>query len=220
MSVRAIAVAVLVFSLAGAASAGGAGITCARGYSYAGYQSSTVAYGISARITVLQPPRVSAGHVAAWIGVGGPGLGRGGSDEWLQVGIAGFADLSGELYYEYVSPGMPLRYIPLGTVGVGREYVLTVVERRPGRWQVVVDGRAKSPVVALPGSHGSWRPIATGETWDGGRPACNGFSYDFQQVVAATRVGGGWRPFTPSRAIESRGYRATPRAAGFVTASA
>src|SRR5262245_13082062 len=79
MSVRVIAVAVLVFSLAGAASAGGAGITCARGYSYAGYQSSTVAYGISARITVLQPPRVSAGHVAAWIGVGGPGLGRGGS---------------------------------------------------------------------------------------------------------------------------------------------
>src|SRR5437588_19270 len=62
--------------------------TCWSGYSYDGVQSPSRAFGVSATLTLAARSVVANGHVAAWIGVGGPGLGPGGSDEWLQGGIA------------------------------------------------------------------------------------------------------------------------------------
>ena len=43
---------------------------------------------------MLDTPAVagSSSHVAGWVGVGGPGLGPHGEDEWLQVGLATFGD--------------------------------------------------------------------------------------------------------------------------------
>jgi hypothetical protein len=46
------------------------------GYAYAGLQPAQVGYGISAVLTSLAAPAVESGHVAGWIGVGGPGQGR------------------------------------------------------------------------------------------------------------------------------------------------
>jgi hypothetical protein len=57
---------------------------------------------------------------------------------------------------------------------------------------VLLDGKPVSPVIVLPGSHGSQRPIATAESWDGGVIGCNRFSYRFTGLAAATRLGGRW----------------------------
>ena len=40
-----------------------------------------------ATVTMTTGPRVAGGHVAAWVGVGGVGLGPNGTDQWLQVGF-------------------------------------------------------------------------------------------------------------------------------------
>ena len=66
-----------------------AALACPKGYSYAGLYSPTKANGIAATISMLDTPAAVGGsnHVAGWIGVGGPGLGPHGADEWLQVGF-------------------------------------------------------------------------------------------------------------------------------------
>ena len=88
-----------------------AALACARGYSYAGLYSSSTASGVAATLTMLEAPRVSSGHVAGWVGVGGPGLGPNGEDEWLQVGLASFAgSTEGHLYYELAQPGREPQY--------------------------------------------------------------------------------------------------------------
>src|SRR5262249_23678606 len=56
------------------------------GYSYAGVQDARAASGIRATLVQVDTPRVARGHVAAWVGVGGPGQGAGGRDEWIQIG--------------------------------------------------------------------------------------------------------------------------------------
>ncbi len=43
--------------------------------------------GISASLSSLGTPVVESGHVAGWVGVGGPGQGPGGANEWIQVGL-------------------------------------------------------------------------------------------------------------------------------------
>ena len=47
------------------------------GYSYAGVGAPAHAYGIGASITPLPAFNVLSGHVAGWVGVGGPGQGPG-----------------------------------------------------------------------------------------------------------------------------------------------
>src|SRR5688500_5391288 len=61
------------------------------GYGSAVLQSLRGGQGVRATFTAIARPYVESGHVAAWVGVGGPGEGPGGADEWLQVGMAGFA---------------------------------------------------------------------------------------------------------------------------------
>ena len=95
-----------------------AALACPKGYSYAGLYSPTRAPGIAATISLLDTPSAFGGtsHVAGWVGVGGPGLGPNGSDEWLQVGVATFGDSSdGRLYYELARPGSAPRYTELAS---------------------------------------------------------------------------------------------------------
>src|SRR5215217_7145627 len=85
----------------------GAVASCGRaGYSYAGFQATSPARGVRATIAALGAPQVENGHVAAWVGVGGPGQGAGGSDAWIQVGLSAFHGTDGKLYFETNRPGL------------------------------------------------------------------------------------------------------------------
>jgi hypothetical protein len=198
--------AVATLSLAGAARALACGNT--DGYSYAGLGAATHAYGISAIITPLDAFDILNGHVAGWVGVGGPGQGPGGTNEWLQVGYSGFASITGsDIYYELALPGRYPTYhqvsanIPVGTVSK-----VTVLEmhNRPDWWRVWLNHKPVSPPIRLPGSHYAWSPIATAESWDGGTGGmCNTFLYRFRHVMLAHAAGGGWHPMTGGYPIRS-----------------
>jgi hypothetical protein len=218
------ALAALAVVLTVSAPAGAGRRVCGvAGYSYAGYLSPTPAYGISGSLALTTSPKVDGGHVAAWIGVGGSGMGPGGSDAWVQAGISGFPDGHSELYYEFQLPTQKQpQYVSLGRATPGKSYDLAVYEppSRQNAWRVTLNGERVSPAIVLPGSHGAWRPIATSESWDGGSPACNRFGYDFSNLATATRYGSGWQPFTLSRAIQDPGYRVLPRVSGFAASAA
>lgn len=183
--------ALLVLAVAPAAHACGSS-----GYSYAGVSSRGNVFGVSAALTALASPVVQNGHVAGWVGVGGPGQGPHGSTEWIQVGFSGFPGLSvGSLYYEVTLPGSQPRYFEvLSNVAVGARHTVAVLEvgRQHEWWRVWVDGRAVSRPFHLPGSHGAWRGIATAESWGGGMRACNRYAYRFQHISVAGSPGGTW----------------------------
>jgi hypothetical protein len=193
--------------------------SCGRaGYSYAGYQAVAPAHGIRADLVALGNPQVQSGHAAAWIGVGGPGQGAGGSDAWIQTGFATFLGSEIRLYFEINRPGIGPRYTEVKSrIAPGSRHRLAVLEdhRRPGWWTVWVDGAAVSKPVYLPGSSGRWRPIATAETWDGGRRVCNLFSYSFGRVSVAGR-GGAWRNFRSGYRFQDPGYRVVGARNGFL----
>jgi hypothetical protein len=196
--------------------------TCWSGYSYAGVQSPAAAYGVSATITMLSAPTVTSGHVAGWVGVGGAGLGPGGSDEWVQVGIARDAGAGDTLYYEVKRPGdTTAQYVALGPVAAGETHKIAVLERggRRDAWHVWVDGARVSPALVLPGSHGAFQPIATAESWDGGASVCNRYAYSFGDLAVATTPGGSWQPFQLAHVLRDPAYQLTLRAAGFTAAS-
>ena len=202
-----------VFACAGAFdTASGDVRSCAtHDYSYAGFAAAHHAEGVSARITALAPANVLEGHVAAWVGVGGPGAGPGRTDEWLQVGFSAFAgDANGKLYYELALPNQAPQYVEVRSdVQPGESHRLTVLEMRghPFWWRVWVDGQAVTAPIHLLRSHRSWRPIATGESWNAGAGVCNAFAYQFGRVVAARVPGGGWRTFARGYRFEDPGYR-------------
>ncbi len=182
------------------------------GYTYAGLASQTPAFGIAATVTPIGPFDIRAGHVAGWVGVGGPGAGPNGSDEWLQVGFSGFPALPGsDLYYELALPhGKPVYHQIGGSLPMGRPARLAVLEvgGRPGWWRVWVDGSPASPPIHLPASHGRWAPIATAESWDGGNAgACNGFLYRFGEVSIAGAPGGDWHPLRSAFSIDGTSSR-------------
>ena len=153
-------------------------------------------HGVGASITTLASPSVQNGHVAGWVGVGGPGLGPHGSTEWIQVGYSGFPGLTvGSLYYEVALPGRgPTYHEILSAVPAGATHRLAVLEvaRHPNWWRVWVDGRRVSKAVHLPGSHGAWRGVATAESWGGGMRVCNKYAYRFRRVAVARSAGGSW----------------------------
>lgn len=164
-------------------------------------------------ITAQAQPEVESGHVGAWIGVGGPGLGPGGSNEWIQAGLAAFPGGRTEVYYEVALPNAPARYTRVANAAAGTPYRLAVVEvaGRPGSWQVLLGGLPASPPVQLPGSDGAWRPVATAESWDGDRPACNRFAYAFDGVVFTPATGGSARALASHRLLAAPGYEVEPR---------
>jgi hypothetical protein len=182
----------LVFAAAPAAHACGTS-----GYSYAGVSSQNRVSGVGTTLTSMVAPAVQNGHVAGWVGVGGPGLGPHGSNEWIQVGYSGFPGLRvGSLYYEVALPGSSPRYVEVSSnIRQGSKHRVAVLEvgNKHGWWRVWVDGRAVSRAYRLPGSHGAWRGIATAESWGGGMRACNLYSYRFDRINVARAAGGSWK---------------------------
>jgi hypothetical protein len=147
-------------------------------------------------LTAIAAPRVKNGHVAGWVGVGGPGLGPRGTSEWIQVGFSGFPGLTvGSLYYEIKLPGQAPTYHELmSNVASGTRHRIAVVEmgHRHGTWRIWVDGHPASRPYHLPSSHGAWRGVATAENWGGGLRACNEYAYRFDRVSLTTSAGGAW----------------------------
>ena len=178
------------------------------GYSYAGLAAPTHAYGISALITPLDAFNILNGHVAGWVGVGGPGQGPGGTNEWLQIGLSGFPGVNGsDIYYEVTQPGRYPTYHQVDAdLPVGTPVKVSVLEmhNRPDWWRVWVNHKPASAPIRLPESHARWSPIATAESWDGGTGgACNAFLYRFRHVSVAHVAGGGWHPLNRGYQISS-----------------
>jgi hypothetical protein len=202
--------ALATVALGGAARA----IACGNsaGYSYAGMGAPTRGYGVSALISPLDAFNVVNGHVAGWVGVGGPGQGPNGTNEWIQVGYAGFPSLTGsDIYYEVAQPGrFPTYHQVSAGLEVGSLTKVAVLEmhNRPNWWRVWVNHRPVSPAINLPASHGRWNPIATAESWDGGTGGtCNTFLYRFRHVAIAHAPGGGWHQLVGGYPIRSASTR-------------
>jgi hypothetical protein len=197
--------------------------TCWSGYSYNGVQSPTRAYGISANLTLASRSVVDVGHVAAWVGVGGAGMGPGGTDEWIQAGIAHDAGGQDVLYYEYKRPGdAKATYTALQVANPGQSHSFVVYERAAQRdsWSVIVDGVKISPPVSLPGSHGLFQPVATAENWDGGvAGACNQYGFAFANLAVRSDYKGAWQAFDLSRVLRDPAYQLALRPSGFTASS-
>jgi hypothetical protein len=167
---------------------------------------------------MTRAPEIESGHIAGWIGVGGPGLGENGVDAWIQVGMSALPWSPGGHVYVEVKNGDRYRYQEVGeALAVGEKHRLELLEVAHDHWQVRVDGVTVIDPVHLPASHGAWQLIATGESWDGGEPACNRYGYRFEHVRVLLRRGGAWRPVRDPIAIRSEGYRLAERTpSGFV----
>lgn len=198
--------ALTVAALVGASTTASAGRACisgarAGGYSYAGHQAAYRGHGVRATIMLTRAPAVDSGHVAGWVGVGGPGQGANGEDAWIQAGIASMPGMEPFLYAEVTREGRAPEFVLIEQgVPVGRSHRIAVLEMsgRPGWWRVWVNGQAMTDPVRLRGSSGRWAPIATAESWNGGTPACNAFGFRFERVSVSYGGGGSWRPFVPA----------------------
>lgn len=160
----------------------------------------------------MAAPHVDAGHVGGWIGVGGPGLGPGGTDEWLQAGYSAFPDGTLQLYYEIALPRRAAEYHAVESaarVGETRLIAIRELGGRKGAWRVWVGSRAVSPVYVLPGSTGRYVPQGIGESWRPSNGPCNTYSWLFRSVRVTLRPGGAWvvRGRKPGYAWHDRGYR-------------
>ena len=176
----ALIVAAAAAALVGSPTAGanaqscGAGANGSQGYAYAGHQATRVSHGIRATITPTAPANVVSGHVAGWIGVGGPGQGANGQTLWLQVGVASIPDTPTMVYAEITRGGQDPVFVPLvQNVQVGESHKVAVLEMsgRPNWWRVWLDGKPATDPVLLENSTNRWRPIATGrvvERWPRG----------------------------------------------------
>jgi hypothetical protein len=165
--------------------------TCTPGYSYAGYAGRDGVNGVAATISAPALPSVLTGHAAAWVGVGGIREGRGNASEWLQAGIAAFPRVGLRLYVEEVSLGDKRRFSDLGPALVGRRYHVRVVETGPDVWRAFLSGSPVGKPAYLPTPRGSWRPVATAESWDASGFSCNRYAYRFEGVSALES--GRWR---------------------------
>ena len=182
------------------------------GYTYAGHQATYEGHGVRARITALRTPQVTGGHVAGWVGVGGPGQGPNGEDAWIQSGIASLPGMAPFVYAEITRPGRHPQFMLVESdVGVGSTRDIAVLEmgRRHGWWRVWVDGQAVTRPVKLRGSSGRWAPIATAESLTDGS-GCNRFSFRFERVSVSYGGGGSWRPFVPGYRFLDGGNRLRP----------
>jgi hypothetical protein len=223
-----VACALVVAALMGASDTASASrSTCASdagngGYTYAGHQASDRGHGVRATITPTRALQVASGHVAGWVGVGGPGQGANGEDAWIQVGIASVQEAEPYLYAEIARGGRYPRLTILDDsvqVGESRSVAVLEVAGKPGSWRVWVDGKPATAPVALRGSSGRWAPIATAESWNGGRAACNEFAFRFERVSVAHNSDGVWRPFVSGHRFLDGGHKlreiaAAPAASG------
>jgi hypothetical protein len=214
----ALAVSALVAATAtarGGTSACGADVAGNGGYTYAGHQATRRGHGVRATITAVRAPQVAAGHVAGWVGLGGPGLGPNGEDMWIQVGLASVEGVGTFLYAEIARAGRAPQLIILeDEVPVGESRRLAVLEmsKSPERWRIWVDGEPVTEPVYLPGSDELWAPIATAESWNGGQVACNRFAFRFERVSVSHGRGGSWFAFKPGYHFRDGDYELRPLA--------
>jgi len=198
-----------------------AALACARGYTYAGLYSASRASGVAATLTMLEPPSIASGHVAGWVGVGGPGLGAHGEDEWLQVGLASFAgSTEGHLYYELAQPGHRPQYTELASgIRPGEKQRVALLELPFARnsWVIVSSAGVKGPFY-LPRSHRAWEPIATAESYSDGS-ACNRYSYRFGRVQLAG-PNGSWHDLRRGLELRDPGLSLRRHGASAFSASA
>jgi hypothetical protein len=187
----------------------GAGANGSKGYAYAGHQAQDVAHGVRAAITPTSNATVAAGHVAGWIGVGGPGQGANGETSWLQVGVTSMPETPAMVYAEVTRPGKDPVFVPLKqSVAVGERHRVAVLEMsgKANWWRVWLDGKPVTAPILLAHSTNRWRPIATAESWNGNRTVCNRFGFRFDGVAVAGSTGGSWRPFAPGHTFLDRGF--------------
>jgi hypothetical protein len=186
-----------------------AALACPKGYSYAGLYSPAKASGIAATISMLDTPAVvgSSSHVAGWVGVGGPGLGPHGADEWLQVGLATFGDSTGgRLYYELTVPGRSPEYVELATGIVPGVTVRVAVMELPfarDRWIIVSPAGISGPF-HLPRSHRAWEPVATAESYAETKQ-CNRYAYRFGGLQLA-HTDGTWSAMSRAETLQDPGW--------------
>lgn len=187
-----------------------AALACPKGYSYAGLYSSTKASGIAATISMLDTPVALGGtsHVAGWVGVGGPGVGPHGEDEWLQVGLATFGDSSeGHLYYELTQPGRAPRFVELASgIVPGIRVRVAVMELQFARdeWVVISPAGISGPFY-LPHSHRAWEPMATAESY-AETSQCNRYAYRFAGLQL-THGDGSWQTMRRADTLRDPGWR-------------
>ena len=211
-----------VFAAVATLGAAPAALACtSSGYTYAGLASPSKTHGVAARLTAISGAHVSNGHIAGWVGVGGPGEGPNGKDEWIQVGFSGFeGSPNSDLYYEVTRAGSAPQYFEVEQnlrPGTSRQLAVLEVAGQPNAWRVWVDGRPVSKAIYLPQSHGTWRGIATAESWTTNKNvACNAFGYRFDNIRIAQQAGGAWRTLSNALPIRTGVNRLLrPSAASF-----
>src|SRR5262245_23155121 len=141
----------VVASLVGASRAANAGsrscladAAATGGYTYAGHQATHRGHGVRATISATRAPEVAAGHVAGWVGVGGPGEGANGENLWLQAGLAAMPGMGTFVYAEVVLAGREPQFILLEEhvpVGASRRLAILEMTQRPNRWRVRLNGK-------------------------------------------------------------------------------
>lgn len=163
------------------------------GYTYAGIQGITRAYGIAADIVMRSSPQLDnnqSSHSVAWIGLNSE------RERWIQVGIATVGNEEDRFYYEIGNPKLESGYFVtfLGKVEVGDSHRVTLLATasQPDSWRVWINGRPVSPVIRLPNF--SWRMTYVGAENRRSDSGCNEFSYEFGNVRIAKVPGGVWRP--------------------------
>ena len=212
----AVAAATLAAACALAAPPRAGAATCGEGtYAYAGMGSRAIASGVAATIAPVAAPSVRDGHVDGWVGVGGPGLGPHGTDEWIQVGLTSVPSApASRIYYEIQRPGQKVQFRELRSVGVGEPHRFAVreVDGRASWWRVWLDGSPATAAVYLPGSHAKWRADAVGESWAGRTSGtCNAYAYAFHDVALAGPGASAWSPFLASQHFQDRNYQLVRR---------
>jgi hypothetical protein len=168
---------------------------CTHDYDYAGVQDNKVHYGIRATIKVSAFPDTSQGVVAGWVGVGGPGLGPNGVDEWLQAGYAKYQTGPLQIYYEYTKAGaLPAYHTVQAKVSKGEQHRVTVLamQSNPNDWKVWVDNKAVTGPLLLKQSGKRFEPQAEAETNNADVNQCNTYHWIFTGIQIATAPGGSW----------------------------
>ena len=192
-------------------------------YSYAGVETNLGTHGIAATVTVARAAVVTSGHVAGWIGVGGPGKGANGTNAWIQIGLNAEPGRDNVIYAEAWIPGRGQVYKELGEAPTGQHVRLAILEVKgqPGTWRAWVDGRPVTDPVVLRGSErGTWQADALGESWRSGSQVCNSYAYRFENVRYATAAGGVWRSVAGTVSLQDPGYEVVSQAAdAFVATS-
>ena len=197
--------------------------TCGAGeYTHTGVQARHRAHGVAATLTIAARADVRSGHVAAWVNVGFPDGGPGGTKQWLQIGVnATSGSASFRLYYEVARVGR-VEYRELAAdFRVGTTLRLAVLELagRPDWWRVWLDGRPASPPIFLPASHRAWEPMVAAESWTKTAGSCNRYAFRFSDLRVATRPGGTWQVLRSVFALRDARYRLVRRTAGFAVAA-